>query len=107
MLQVPEMVSQVGNRSRSYVPVLVQAATVRAASWVLAEAAVGMPGYMQNVRNGFDNGQLRRLHTYGSGHRQGLGDGVRGRDGRGDGRAGDHEQSSSDLHGDGSERADR
>ena len=42
--QLPEIVSQVGNRSRSYVVVWVQAATVSVASSVLAVAAVGMPG---------------------------------------------------------------
>src|SRR5262249_49403095 len=42
--QVPEMVSQVGNRLRSYVVVCVHAATVRVASSERAVVALGMPG---------------------------------------------------------------
>src|SRR5262245_33234763 len=42
--QVPEMMSQVGNRLRSYVVVWVDAATVSAASWDFAVAAEGIPG---------------------------------------------------------------
>lgn len=45
VLHVPETVDQWGKRSRLYVSVLVHARTVRAASCVLAVAAVGIPGW--------------------------------------------------------------
>ena len=45
VLQVPLTVVQVVNRSREYCPSSTAALTVRAANWLLAVAAVGMPGY--------------------------------------------------------------
>ncbi len=45
MLQVPLTVVQVVNRSREYFPSSTAALTVRAANWLLAVAAVGIPGF--------------------------------------------------------------